>query len=362
MRPSYFTHHIRQWAWFKPVQAFLFVLLAIGFYLGQRQCTKTTASHQLQTTSGYRWQSIALMGTQIEVMLLAHYKAESFGEVFRIFREINAEMSEWQDTSSIAAINRLVGQQPVKISRNLFALLRRSIEIGDLTNGAFDITWAAMWGLWKFTAPNLRKPTTAEIQKRLPLIDYRKLQLDETQQTAYLPTVGMKIGLGAIAKGYALNMAAGRLRQQGIRNFLISAGGQIYADGTRRGQAWRIGIRNPRGAADDFFATLHITNTSVSTSGDYERFFIAQNQRYHHILDPRTGLPSRYLRSATVICQDAALADALSTAFMVLPPSQSLAIIQKIPQVQAILVDQKSQVILSHNIADILQIHYQPPL
>lgn len=222
----------------------------------------------------------------------------------------------------------------------LMRILKEGKALGDLTSGAFDITWAALWGVWDFKAKEPKVPAPESIRARLPLIDYRLLALDEQAMTARLPQQGMKIGLGGIAKGFALARAAETLDQQGVKSYLLSAGGQIFARGLRDGNPWRVGIRDPRGESDDYFAVVTVSNVSVSTSGDYERYFELEGTRYHHILDPRTGMPSRGLRSATVMGPDATIVDALSTAMMVMGLEPSLALAARLPGVEAVLVDE----------------------
>jgi thiamine biosynthesis lipoprotein len=147
--------------------------------------------------------------------------------------------------------------------------------MGDLTDGAFDITWTALWGLWDFKAGQPRLPEADEVAKRIALIEYRRVVVDDEAGTVFLPEPGMALGLGAIAKGYALDVAAKALREAGIESFFISSGGQMMVGHLRGDRLWRIGIRDPRGPADAYWAHLAVTNASVATSGDYERFFIS---------------------------------------------------------------------------------------
>ena len=246
--------------------------------------------------------------------------AEAAEEVFAIFRRIDAEMSEWKPTSPLSAVNRQAGGAAAPVPAELRALLHRGVEIGELTGGAFDVTWAALWGLWDFKAAEPRVPEAAEIARRVALIDYRQVEIDDAAGTVRLPRAGMKIGLGGIAKGYALERAAAVLDARGVGSYLLLAGGQVFARGRKGDRPWRVGIRDPRGGPDDSFASLDLTDASASTSGDYESYFMLDGVRYHHILDPRTGMPARGLESATVIAADPTLADALSTALMVLGP------------------------------------------
>jgi thiamine biosynthesis lipoprotein len=269
--------------------------------------------------------------------------------VFEAFRHVDEEMNEWKEGSPLTAVNRNAGGEPVPVPEDLFALLQRGVEIGELTDGAFDVTWAALWGLWDFRAAEPRVPSAEEIAERVALVDYREVELhagpEGTAPTVRLPEEGMAIGLGGIAKGYALERAGGALRARGVESFLLVAGGQVLAGGGKRegddAGPWRVGIRDPRGEPDDLFAVLALRGGSLSTSGDYERYFVLDGTRYHHVLDPRTGRPARGVRSATVVCADPVLADALSTALMVLGVEKSLALVGGLDGVEAALVDDR---------------------
>ncbi|MHC4414700.1 MAG: FAD:protein FMN transferase [Planctomycetota bacterium] len=280
-----------------------------------------------------------IMASPISVMAPEPVAPEAAEIVFGIFRAVDERMSEWKAGSPLTAVNRAAGRQPVEVPDDLRAVIGRGIEIGHLTDGAFDITWAALWGLWDFKAEPPRVPDDDAIRARLALVDYRRIVIDDEAGTVYLPEEGMLVGLGGIAKGYALDLAAEALRQHGIDSFLISAAGQMMLGGTRGDRRWRVGIRDPRGAYADYFADLELTDVSVSSSGDYERYFIQDGVRYHHILDPRTGRPARGLRGATVIAADATLADALSTALVVLGTERALALVENLEGVEAVLVD-----------------------
>ncbi|MHC4990673.1 MAG: FAD:protein FMN transferase [Planctomycetota bacterium] len=276
--------------------------------------------------------------------------------VFEIFREIDATMSEWKPTSPLSAVNEAAGRDAVPVPEALRALIRRGIEIGERTDGAFDITWAALWGLWDFKASEPEVPKAEDIEERVALVDFRRVVVDDDAGTVALPEHGMLIGLGGIAKGHALDRAAAALRERGFDSFLISAAGQMMLGGLRGDRPWRIGIRDPRGGPDEYFAFLEVNDVSVSTSGDYERFFELDGVRYHHILDPRTGRPSRGLRSATVVCADATLADALSTALMILGPKRGLALVDAWDGVEAVLVDHEGDVHATAGMADRLHL------
>ncbi|MCK4873749.1 MAG: FAD:protein FMN transferase [Phycisphaerales bacterium] len=302
-----------------------------------------------------------IMSTPITVLVPVEVGAEAARIVFDVFRDVDARMSEWKPTSPLSAVNAAAGQEPAVVPEDLRTVIRRGVEIGEITDGAFDITWAALWGLWDFKAERPSVPKREEIEERLALIDFRRVVIDDAAGTVFLPEAGMVLGLGGIAKGHALDRAATALREQGIGRFLISAGGQVIIGGERSEQRlWRVGIRDPRGDEGDYFASLEITDTSVSTSGDYERYFILDGVRYHHILDPRTGRPARGLRSATVICPDATLADALSTALLILGADRALALVERLDHVEAVLVDDDAGVHVTTGLEGTLRLHHPP--
>lgn len=280
-----------------------------------------------------------IMATPITVTVPASAGRAAADIVFAVFHEVDDRMSEWKPTSPLSEVNKNAGVKPVEVPADLRDVVRRGLDISQLTLGAFDVTWAALWGLWDFKAADPRVPSDEAIAARVDLVDYHAVQIDDEAGTIYLPRKGMLIGLGGIAKGHALDQAAAALRKAGVSNFLISAGGQVYAGGTHGDRPWRVGIRDPRGPADDYFAFVDVRDASLSTSGDYERFFMLNGVRYHHILDPRTGRPTRGTRSVTVIAPDATLADALSTAFMVLGPEASLKLAQNLPDLGVVIVD-----------------------
>ncbi|MFN2376049.1 MAG: FAD:protein FMN transferase, partial [Candidatus Binatia bacterium] len=305
------------------------------------------------TTGDWVGSTRDIMATPISVLLRGS-DAAAASLVFDVFREVDARMSEWKASSPLSSVNRAAGTRAVAVPADLRALLRRGVTIGDRTGGAFDISWAALWGVWDFRSPSPRLPEQAEVARRAALVDYRRVVIDDAAGTVGLPVQGMMLGLGGIAKGYALERAAAALRAGGVQDFLISAGGQMMAGGLRDGRPWRIGIRDPRGALEDYFAYVEATNVSTATSGDYESYFVIDGRRYHHILDPRTGWPAAPrdpLLSATVLSADATLADALSTALVVMGTSRALELVETTPDVEAVLVDAAALVHVSSGLA-----------
>ena len=301
-----------------------------------------------------------IMASPISVRAPQAVAREAADIVFEIFEDVDEQMSEWKAESPLSAVNAAAGSHPVAVPDDLRAVVRRGVEVGAVTGGAFDITWAALWGLWDFQAAGPRLPPDGEIVGRLALVDFRRVLIDDDAGTVFLPQEGMAIGLGGIAKGYALDRSARALRERGIDSFLISAAGQMMLGGMRGDRPWRVGIRDPRGGLADYFARLELTDTSVASSGDYERYFILDGVRYHHILDPRTGLPARGLRGATVVCADATLADAVSTALMVLGLEVGLDLAESLDNVEAVVVDDNGLVHTTSGLASrLLDLH--PP-
>ncbi len=296
------------------------------------------------STRRYSTYTQEIMATPITVLLPAEHGEAAASIVFDIFKQVDARMSEWKPTSPLSTVNGAAGAEAVEVPDDLRAIIRRGREIGNLTDGAFDITWAALWGLWDFNAKTPTVPDDDEIARRAALVDYRRIDIDDDAGTVFLPIKGMMIGLGGIAKGHALDLAAAALRERDVDSFLITAGGQTLVCGMRGDRPWRIGVRDPRGPPDDYFAHLELTNVSVSTSGDYERYFIIESVRYHHILDTRTRRPARGLRSATVISADGTLADALSTSLMILGLDRALTLVETLDNVEAVIVDDRAQV------------------
>lgn len=301
-----------------------------------------------------------IMAAPITV-LLPEPDAATAEIVFGVFRDVDAAMSEWKASSPLSAVNAAAGRAPVAVPDDLRAVIRRGLEIGALTDGAFDVTWAALWGLWDFRSPSPRVPANEDIAARVALVGADRVVVDDEAGTVFLPETGMLIGLGGIAKGYALDRAAAALRARGVERYLISAAGQTMAGGLRDGRPWRVGIRDPRGAVSDYFAFLEASDVSVSTSGDYEQYFVVDGVRYHHILDPRTGRPARAgVRSATVVSADATLADALSTAVFILGVERGLSLVEGMQGVEAVIVDDHAAVHVTSGLVGRLRLRHPP--
>jgi thiamine biosynthesis lipoprotein len=270
-------------------------------------------------------------------------------------------MSVWRPGSDIVRLNEAAGRVAVVVSPEVLAALRTAREVGDWTDGAFDVTFGALSDLWKFDHDqDNRIPDADQVRARLPLIDYRALRLDPAARSAYLPRPGMRAHLGGIGKGYAIDRVASILRSRGLRNFMIQFGGDLYVAGRRGPRPWHLAIQDPRGPIGDFFAAIELSDSSFSTSGDYERFFMRDGRRYHHILNPRTGEPAQGCRSVTIVAETATLADALSTGVFVMGPDDGMALIERLPHVEGVIVSSDNRVLVSSGLKNRLQILRSP--
>jgi thiamine biosynthesis lipoprotein len=272
----------------------------------------------------------------------------AFEAVFAEFERLDRMMSVWHPDSDVERLNRAAGRMPVAVSPETIEVLLQAREAGDWTEGKFDVTFGALSGLWKFDQDQDNTiPSRAAARARLPLVNYQDLKIDPSRRTAFLARAGMRAHLGGIGKGYAVDRGAAILRSRGFTDFMIQSGGDMFVSGHRGDRPWRLGIRDPRGPADRSFATLDLSNGTFSTSGDYERFFIKDGKRYHHILDPDLGEPARSCRSVTIVADRAVIADVLSTGVFVLGPEKGMALVEKLPNVEGVIVTADNRVLVS---------------
>jgi thiamine biosynthesis lipoprotein len=295
-----------------------------------------------------------LMGTVFRITVASRAVArpavaaaveEGFGEVARL----EQVMSEWRDGTELSSVNRAAGASPVRVCAETFEVLERARHFSETSGGAFDVTFNALWGLWDFRRTPPVLPDPAEVARRLPLIDHRKLRLDAAARTAFLEQRGMRIGLGGIAKGYAVDRVCELLRRRGLADHIVAGGGDVRTAGSRGGQPWRVAIQHPR-EPGAMFTMEAGEGLAVSTSGDYERYFIIGGRRYHHIMDPRTGSPARGLISATVIAPTAMDSDAMATAVFVLGAPRGLDLASRTPGVEALVVDDDGRAHMTHGL------------
>lgn len=305
------------------------------------------------------------MGTELRVTAAAADRMRADAAIDAVFREfdrLDGMMSVWKDGSDIVRVNAAAGEHAVPVSPETREVLRIANQISEQTGGRFDVTFAALSGLWKFDYQDKDNsvPDPKEIAKRLPLINYRDLVVDEEAGTAFLKRKGMRVNLGGIGKGYAVDRAVEIMRRSGLRDFMIQAGGDMYVSGRRGDRPWRLGIRDPRGPADRIFAALDLTDGTFSTSGDYERFFFKDGVRYHHILDLSAGQPARLCRSVTLVTERAVIADALAKGVFILGPDAGMALIERTSGVQGVIVGAHNEVLVSSGLRNKLTLLAPP--
>jgi thiamine biosynthesis lipoprotein len=296
------------------------------------------------------------MGSELRLTAWAADEAaarSAFDAVFAEFERLEALMSTWRPGSDVLRINAAAGVQAVPVAADVRDVLRQARQISEWTEGTFDVTFGALTDVWKFDHDQDNTiPSPDAIRARLPLIDYRQIEIDDRAGTVFLKRPGMKIHLGGIGKGYAVERALPILRGAGLRDFMIQAGGDLYVGGRKDGHPWRLGINDPRGPQGHSFATIDLTDSTFSTSGDYARFFMKDGVRYHHILDPATGQPARLCRSVTIAAESPVLADALAKGVFILGPEKGMALVERIPKLEAVIVDAKNEVLVSSGLRD----------
>jgi FAD:protein FMN transferase len=290
-----------------------------------------------------------IMGTQVEVVLWHPEETiatEALELVMDEMHRINAHYSPYLLDSDLSLINRLAPKaserEPLLISSEMALLLDKSLYYGRITEGAFDITYASLGRHFDFRAEET--PTEDQRERLLAAIDYRLVHLDALQPSVYFGHPAVYIDLGGIAKGYAVDRALTLLREVGIEHASVSAGGDTGLLGDRRGRPWMVGIKNPR-RPDQVAIVLPLDNGAISTSGDYERYFIDPNgQRVHHILNPSTGTSASGVASASVIGPNAIDTDALSTSVFVLGVDKGLALLNSLPGYDGIIISSTGKV------------------
>lgn len=260
---------------------------------------------------------------------------------------IEALISSWRENSQTSAINRAAGKQAVQIDKELFDLISRAQKVSQLSQGAFDLSYASMDRVWKFDGSMTKVPDSLAVAESVSKVNYQDIILDKKHTAVTLQKAGMKIGFGAIGKGYAANRAKTLLQEMGIASGMVNAGGDLIAWGTEEnGAPWKIAIADPS-KQKQVLAWLELSDKAVVTSGDYERFVEIEGKRYAHIIDPRSGYPVQGLTSVTIICPDAEIADALATTVFVLGKEEGMALIEKLRGIEGIIITDKNEILTS---------------
>jgi thiamine biosynthesis lipoprotein len=297
--------------------------------------------------------TLKLMGSHFDITVVAKDQVEAdeyidlaVSEITRIEQLI----SSWDSNSQTSEVNRNAGLRAVKVDAELFDLIQRAIGISKLTDGAFDVSYASMDKIWKFDGSMTVMPSTDSIKASVSKVGFQNIVLDKESSTVFLKLKGMKIGFGAIGKGYAADKAKDLLISKGVVSGIINASGDMNTWGKQPdGSEWKVAITNPMDK-NKVFALLPITNGAVVTSGNYEKYVTFNDVRYTHIIDPRSGYPATGIISVTVFAPKAELADALATSVFVMGIEVGLNRINQLPKVECIIIDDKGNIITSKNI------------
>lgn len=297
--------------------------------------------------------NLKLMGSGFQITVVVKDSTEADKAINLAINEITRIeklISSWDPDSETSKINSNAGIRPVKVSRELYGLIERAINISTLTDGAFDISYASMDKIWKFDGSMTKMPSNEEIKSSVSKVGFQNIILDPDESSAFLKEKGMKIGFGAIGKGYAADQAKALLQKNNVQAGIINASGDMNIWGRQpNGEEWTVAITNPLNKTKSA-AILPITNGAVVTSGNYEKFVQFNGTRYAHIIDPRTGYPSSGILSVTVFAPKAELADALATSVFVMGIETGLNRINQLPEIECIVIDEKGKVFTSENI------------
>lgn len=296
---------------------------------------------------------VQLMGSAFEITVVgddANQANKHIDAAVAEIKRIENLISSWDKDSETSAINRNAGLKAIRVKKELFQLIERAKGISKLTDGAFDISYAAVDGIWKFDGSMKQMPSAKEIKSTVAMVGAKHIELDAKNSAVFLKKKGMKIGFGAIGKGYAADKAKALLQEQGVTAGIINASGDMSAWGSKpNGEPWRVAISNPMNK-NKVFALMPLQNRAVVTSGDYEKYVRFNGVRYAHIIDPRTGYPATGLISVTVFAPKAELADALATAVFVMGKEAGIDRINQLPNVDCILIDENGKISTSKNI------------
>lgn len=305
-------------------------------------------------------ESRVLMDTYCTITVISPSEKKAKEAIEAGFAEIKrfeGLINYFSPDSETSAIGRSAGERPVHVSSETLDLVQKTMKISDLTGGAFDPTIAPLVTLWNFSKrlPNPDVPSADEINKILKLVDYRKIKIESAASEVYLAEKGMELDLGGISKGYAADKAVEVIKAKGIKAALVAIAGDIRGYGlSTSGQPWKVGIQNPRPDNpdaerpwEDIIATLHLKDSAISTAGDYQRFFIKDGKRYHHIIDPKTGFPSESgLISVSVIAPEGYISDGIDTAVLILGPEKGMKLLEA-AGLDGILVTAEKKILLT---------------
>jgi thiamine biosynthesis lipoprotein len=311
-------------------------------------------AHKQQEIAALHKRAMRLMGNGFEISVIANdedFANECIDDAIAEIKRIERLLTTFDESSQTNLVNRNAGIMPVAVDREMFELVERALRISQLTQGAFDISYGSIdKRLWNFDTTMTSLPEPAVAKEAVKLINYRNIILDTVQCTIFLKEAGMRIGFGGIGKGYAAERARTLLIQAGVTSGIVNASGDLAVWGRQpSGKKWTIGIANP-----DLrhlpFAHMDVDNTAVATSGNYEKFAVIDGKKYSHTIDPKTGLPVHGIKSVTVICPNAELADAMATPVTIMGIKAGLNMINQMKGIACIIVDDDNCIYTSNNI------------
>lgn len=295
-----------------------------------------------------------VLGTVVNLSVYNADKEAAVKGAFDLITEWENILSDEISTSEVSQINANAGIEPVEVSAATFNLVEEAIHYGDLSNGGFDVTTGPLTNLWRIGYDDARKPSQEEIDQTLPKVDYTKIVLDEANQTVYLPSENMELDLGGIAKGFIADEIVKYFDDEGVTTAIIDLGGNVYVKGHRpSGEEWTVGVQNPYLGRGQLLGRIKASDLSVVTSGIYERYLEVGDERYHHILNPKTGYPfDNEIAGVTIVSETSLAGDALSTAVFSLGLEEGLALIETLSDVEAVFVTQDKRIVLSSGLTD----------
>lgn len=297
---------------------------------------------------------LRLMGNRFEISVIANdtiFAETCIDAAVEEIQRIEKLLTTFKDDSDTNRVNAMAGIKSVRVEKEMIALVQRCQKISQITQGSFDITYGSVdKSLWNFDKNMTALPDAATAKKAVRLINYKNVIVDEKECTIFLKAEGMRIGFGGIGKGYAAEKAKSILQQMGIKSGIVNAAGDLTTWGLQpNGEPWTIGIADPD-ATRPPFSSLNITDIAIATSGNYEKYVVIDGKKYSHTIDPKTGLPVSGIKSVTIIALNAELADALATPVMVMGIKAGLHLIDQLPHIHCIIIDENNKLFTSANI------------
>jgi thiamine biosynthesis lipoprotein len=297
---------------------------------------------------------LRLMGNSFALTVVeenAEIAEEHIDAAIDEIKRIEALLTTFSENSQTNLVNQQAGISPVRVDKEVFQLVQRSIRISELTQGSFDISYGSIdKSLWNFDLSMKALPDKATAKASVRLINYKNILLDEADSSIFLKEKGMRIGFGGIGKGYAAEMAKSLLIRRGVKAGVVNAAGDLTTWGKQPdGKEWTVGIADPT-IRDRSFSSICISNMAIATSGNYEKYVVIDGKKYSHTIDPKTGFPVTGIKSATIICPNAELADAMATPIMVMGVAVGLDLVNQLPNMACIIVDDANRVHTTRNI------------